>query len=222
MLVLRGLLPSPPLEVEVAINGRAALDRATQRRFDTIFLDLEMPVMGGLEAATRIRALQRERGEAASQLIAFSARDDEPSREACRTAGFDRFLVKPASREELLAVLGGGSPAADAGKASRNGELPTPDVHALALMPKFVSSRRAVLRELKDAARRGRRDEVQAKAHLLAGSFGMFGFHVASRLSREIERQAPKHDAAWLLARCEELSGQFERDQAHVLAQQPA
>jgi CheY-like chemotaxis protein len=102
--VLKGLLPVP-LPLEVAANGRAALDHVARRRPDVIFLDLQMPVMGGLEAIGRIRQLQRERDQMPSVIVAFSSCDDETTRRKCAQAGFDRFLVKPATREELLEVL---------------------------------------------------------------------------------------------------------------------
>ncbi|MBC5766410.1 hybrid sensor histidine kinase/response regulator [Ramlibacter albus] len=102
--VLKNLLPVP-LPVEVVGNGRAALEHVARQRPDVIFLDLQMPVMGGLEAIGRIRQLQRERDQMPSVIVAFSSCDDEPTRRKCRQAGFDHYLVKPASREELLEVL---------------------------------------------------------------------------------------------------------------------
>ncbi|QJW84723.1 response regulator [Ramlibacter terrae] len=63
IVVLKSLLPSPPLSVRTAVNGRAALECVREARPDVIFLDVEMPVMGGIEALQAIRALQAERGE---------------------------------------------------------------------------------------------------------------------------------------------------------------
>jgi PAS domain S-box-containing protein len=102
--VLKNLLPVP-LPLEVVANGRAALEHVARSRPDIIFLDLQMPVMGGLEAIGRIRQLQRERDQMPSVIVAFSSRDDDATRQQCRQAGFDHFLVKPASREELMNVL---------------------------------------------------------------------------------------------------------------------
>jgi CheY-like chemotaxis protein len=73
IIVLRNLLPSAVLAVRSAVNGRAALECVREERPDVIFLDVEMPVMGGIEAIGVIRALQRERGEEPSTVVAFSA-----------------------------------------------------------------------------------------------------------------------------------------------------
>src|SRR3954468_2535041 len=76
IVVLKSLLPGPPLAVRTAVNGRVALELVREQRPDVIFLDIEMPVMDGIEAAQEIRAWQREQGEAPSLVAAFSAHDD--------------------------------------------------------------------------------------------------------------------------------------------------
>jgi PAS domain S-box-containing protein len=217
ILVLKSLLPAPPLTVRTAINGRAALDAVAQERPDLVFLDLQMPVMGGLEALGRIRELQRGRGERPSVVVAFSARDDEGSRRQCLAAGFDHYLVKPATREELLAVLKGRvAPAVAAPSGSSPNDVVWVSEDLLDLMPDFVASRRALLRQLYEAASQGRRDAVRKAAHTLAGSLAMYGFAHASRLSREIEEGAGGREPAWLRRRSRALVAQFERDQANI------
>lgn len=208
ILVLKSMLPSPPLQVDVAINGRAALERAQRARPDVIFLDLQMPVMDGLEALVRIRSLQKERGQRPSTVIAFSARDDDSARMQCRRAGFDHYLVKPASREEIFALL------RDQADLSPTASVDRAADEMAALLPQFVASRRPLLQQLCDAADQGQRDAVRSTAHLLAGSFGMYGFRQAGRLSRHIESNASSQELPWLRDRCQELVAQFERDQA--------
>jgi CheY-like chemotaxis protein len=183
---------------------------ARQLRPDVIFMDLEMPVMGGLEAAMQIRALQRERGEAPSRIAAFSAHDDETTRRQCLEAGFDLYLAKPASREEVFAVLRGQDPAA-AG-AARLGQDVTEDGQVwvepglMPLMPQFLSSRRQLAEELSEAAVRGQREAIRATAHKLAGSLAMYGFRAASSASRDLERAADSEDLQALQARCAALN----------------
>jgi PAS domain S-box-containing protein len=219
VLVLKSLLPAPPLAVRTAINGRAALDAVAQERPDLIFLDLQMPVMGGLEAVSRIRELQRQRAERPSVIVAFSARDDDGIRQQCRAAGFDHYLVMPATRDELLAVLRGRlPPRQDAGEPSAMDDAVWVSEDLMDLMPEFVASRRALLRQLYEAASQGRREAVRKAAHTLAGSLAMYGFMKASRLSREIEEGAGGREPAWLRRRSRALVAQFETDQARVRA----
>jgi PAS domain S-box-containing protein len=105
LLALRNLLPGSPLIISTAVNGRAALDCVEKQNPDLIFMDIEMPVMGGLEAAQRIRALQRQSGSKPCLLIALSGHDDAATRQRCLEAGFDACLVKPISRRDVLAAM---------------------------------------------------------------------------------------------------------------------
>ena len=211
LIVLKSLLPVPPLRVREAINGRAALELVAQERPDIIFLDLQMPVMGGPEAITRIRALQRELGHPPSVVVAFSAWDDEATRAQCSEAGFDHYIVKPASREEVLAILRGGAP-----QGAGADDDDRVDEEALTLMPQFVESRRTLLTQLCEAAERGDRRALHSTAHMLTGSLGMYGFDTASEMSRRLATHSESGELPWLRERCEELVRQFERDQAVV------
>ena len=210
IVVLKNLLPSPPLSVRTAVNGRAALERVREARPDVIFLDVEMPVMGGIEAIQRIRALQQERGDARSTIAAFSAYDDDATRQRCLEAGFDLYLAKPASREEVFAVLRGQDPA----------EAPTSEAAPLApaedrrvwiepwmvpLMPEFLASRRELAGELAAAIAAGERESIRVTAHKLAGSLSMYGFKEASRTARALEHAVATEDLAALQARCDAL-----------------
>nr|WP_255428197.1 hybrid sensor histidine kinase/response regulator [Ramlibacter cellulosilyticus] len=204
IVVLKSLLPSPPLTVRTAVNGRIALELAREARPDVIFMDLEMPVLGGMDAVHRIRALQKERGEAPSLIAAFSAHDDEATRKRCLEEGFDLYLAKPSSREEVFAVLCGQDPSALAHPGKGAPVLVEPGL--MALMPEFLSSRRQIAEELAAAVADGRRDAIRTTAHKLAGSLAMYGFKDASSASRDLEEAAATEDLAVLQARCTALS----------------
>jgi signal transduction histidine kinase/ActR/RegA family two-component response regulator/HPt (histidine-containing phosphotransfer) domain-containing protein len=206
IVVLKRLLPSPPLAVRSAVNGRAALDLVRESRPDVIFMDVEMPVMGGIEAALRIRAAERESGGTPSRIVAFSAHDDEGTRRRCLEAGFDLYLAKPASREELFAVLCGRDPA---GLAVRSHDPPGRvwvEPALMPLMPEFLASRRQLATDLADAVGRGERDAIRLIAHQLAGSLAMYGFKDASHASRALEQAAATQDFGALRERCDALA----------------
>ena len=207
IVVLKSMLPSPPLAVRTAVNGRVALQLAREARPDVIFMDLEMPVMGGLEAVRQIRALQRERGQKPSLVAAFSAHDDEATRRQCLEEGFDLYLAKPSSREEVFAVLCGQDPAAAAHPVAGGDELHVwVEPGLMALMPEFLASRRQLAEELASAVHDGQRDSIRATAHKLAGSLAMYGFKAASSASRELEQAAASEDLQALEARCAALA----------------
>lgn len=85
--------------VEVAVDGRQALDIARERPPDLVVLDLMLPGIDGLEVARRIRAASDV------PIIMLTARDAVPDRVAGLEAGADDYLIKPFAFEELLARI---------------------------------------------------------------------------------------------------------------------
>ena len=91
--------------VSLAINGLEALQMVKQGKFNAILMDCQMPVMGGLEATTHIRAFEKENGGHVP-IIAMTARAITGDREECLNAGMDDYISKPFRIEDLLIVLG--------------------------------------------------------------------------------------------------------------------
>lgn len=92
-------LPAP-IDVDEAANGREACSLARRGDYDVIFMDIRMPGMDGLSAAEALRAEGIE-----TPIVLVSAFDEfEYARQALR-AGVHEYLLKPASREEVLSAL---------------------------------------------------------------------------------------------------------------------
>lgn len=98
------LLEKQGHSVRVANNGREALDTLEQEAFDLILMDVQMPVLSGLEAAAMIREKEKTSGEH-TRIVALTANAMSGDREKCLAAGMDGYLSKPIRVEELLAVL---------------------------------------------------------------------------------------------------------------------
>jgi signal transduction histidine kinase/CheY-like chemotaxis protein len=70
-------------------------------KFDLILMDIRMPLMDGIEATRRIRALEKDAGRTPIRIIALTANAFEEDRQACLEAGIDQFLTKPVDFEGL-------------------------------------------------------------------------------------------------------------------------
>lgn len=85
-------------------NGQEAVDIVKEQMFDLILMDLQMPVMGGLEATKRIREL--ESGSVGMlPIIALTANALESDRANCAEAGMNDFMTKPVDVDELYQKL---------------------------------------------------------------------------------------------------------------------
>ncbi len=102
------LLRGQGIAVDEAIHGEEALLRVRERDYDGILMDIQMPVMGGLEAARRIREMgQAPGGERYAHLpiIAMTALAMAGDAEKSRAAGMNDHVTKPVDPDRLMAVL---------------------------------------------------------------------------------------------------------------------
>jgi signal transduction histidine kinase/CheY-like chemotaxis protein len=104
LAVARALLEATGLAIETAANGAEALDRLRREAFDLVLMDVQMPVMGGIEAVERIRA--GEAGPADLPVIALTADGDPKTDLRLRKVGFDGLHTKPIRPAELMAAIG--------------------------------------------------------------------------------------------------------------------
>jgi signal transduction histidine kinase/ActR/RegA family two-component response regulator len=88
--------------VDVAEDGQKAVDLAAQNSYDVILMDVQMPVMDGLEATAAIR--RRDEGMKRVPIIALTAHAMSGDREQCLAAGMDSYLSKPVAAHDLIAV----------------------------------------------------------------------------------------------------------------------
>lgn len=90
--------------VQVANNGVEAIEAYRRHPFDVVLMDLQMPVMGGLEATSRIRELERASGRHVP-IIAMTAHAMTGDREKCLAAGMDGYISKPIKPREFHAEV---------------------------------------------------------------------------------------------------------------------
>jgi len=99
-----GLLAKQGHSVLAVGNGAEALEALARERFDAVLMDVQMPVMDGLEAARSIRERERAQGGHVP-IVALTAHAMKGDRERCLTAGMDDYVSKPLRAADLAAAL---------------------------------------------------------------------------------------------------------------------
>ena len=102
--VAREILAELGWKIDVANNGREAVELVSQHRYDVILMDMQMPIMSGLDATRLIRQLPDCKD---IPILAMTANAFVEDREACFDAGMNDFLIKPVMPDILFDTLRG-------------------------------------------------------------------------------------------------------------------
>ncbi|MBS8241610.1 response regulator [Marinobacter lipolyticus] len=114
-LVASSLLRKLGHHVDLAENGKRALQALTNKNYDIVLMDCQMPVMDGYEATRRIR---ENPDWQALPVVAVTANVMQGDREDCLASGMNDYITKPYNRDELKAVIARWAPGSPVGQES--------------------------------------------------------------------------------------------------------
>jgi protein-histidine pros-kinase len=229
-LALR-LLEKRGHRVVVANDGAEGLEQFDNKRFDVILMDMQMPVLGGIEATEAIRAREMRRSWVVSDafkpvyIIAMTANVMSSDRERCIEAGMNDYVSKPLRPELLYASLERARNEISEGVRSMIDEISVEDgcaidlssalkeIGDIALFSKMAGMFLAEWDEYLDRVRRAVEasdvHELRMHAHTLKSLLGMFHADVARRSALELESAATSVATVdW--ARCKQNLAQLE------------
>lgn len=125
--VALGMLQKLGLHADAVFNGREALQALSQRDYDVVIMDVQMPVMDGLEATRHIRSSLSKVRNHEVPIIAMTAHAMQGDRSMCLDAGMDDYISKPIDPKVLAETLdrflfrnGPENPATDASPAEES------------------------------------------------------------------------------------------------------
>jgi signal transduction histidine kinase len=101
-LLAKTILAKAGYDVELAGNGSTALLAASEKSYDLILMDVQMPEMDGFRATREIRAHERQRGTGSVPIVALTAHAVKGYYELCLENGMDDYLTKPLKMKGLL------------------------------------------------------------------------------------------------------------------------
>lgn len=98
-------LKNLPFDCDEAVNGQEAVEKFKQKKYDLVFMDMQMPVMTGYKATELIRHWEEETSMTHTPIIALTATAVVEDLKRCITSGCDQYAVKPVKKSEILEIL---------------------------------------------------------------------------------------------------------------------
>lgn len=202
--VAEAILRQSGHQVQSCSDGAAAVQAVENGNFDVVFMDIQMPIMDGVEATRRIRSLA-DRRKARIPVIALTANFTEDEAESGLTAGADEIIrkpLRPGTIEAVLAPLFALPQEAPGQAGGLAAELPVVDPARTQLLAESLDPQRleelyAVARQSMAESAAGLRRAWEAQdrpatgrsAHRLAGVASNFGCMALAQLAADIETE---------------------------------
>jgi two-component system sensor histidine kinase/response regulator len=192
-----GLLAKRGHEVTAVVNGEEVLAAIERERFDVVLMDIQMPVMGGVEATAAIREREKRTG-GRLRIVALTAHVMSGDRERYLAAGMDNYLAKPIDRLALLAAVEEGTTSVPGAAADL---VSTPAFDQVELIKRlggdaelaqdvvqvFIQDCPHRLAAIKTAIDQGDARALESAAHAFKGAVSSLAAHRAVDLTRALE-----------------------------------
>lgn len=221
-------------QLQLAVNGRIAVEASAAEDFDVILMDVQMPEMDGLTATRAIRSRERETGGRHIPIIAMTAHALKGDQARCLEAGMDAYLTKPIKFSDLFEMLdkwaiAPAPPTATVPEPASTGmfnesvalEMVAGDATTLQeIADLFLQDCPSLISQLSQAISAQDSATLVSTAHLLKGSAGYFGSTVAAESAARLEqlgRAAKFTPAADVYVELEQQVSQLQNELSEFL-----
>ncbi|MGR6835498.1 response regulator [Syntrophomonas erecta] len=193
------MLSNYGFEVTAVGNGLECLQILDENTFDTVLMDMQMPIMDGYEAT---RLIHENHLAVDTPIIAMTANAMNGDREKCLAAGCTSYIAKPFKAEELVQEIRNHLPLKLDNKNRKN--RATNDLIA-ELLPEFLEQLSELTKQLSLAVENKDLTTVKSISHDIKGTAGMYGFTSISKVAADIEFAAREHSWVKVTSHLEQL-----------------
>ncbi|MDY3554165.1 ATP-binding protein [Gemmata sp. JC717] len=200
--------------VVTVADGAQAVAAWEAGAFDAVLMDVQMPVMGGLEATAAVRARERARGDRRIPIVAMTARAMAGDEAECRAAGMDAYAPKPLDPVRLMQIL------AELVPAPSPPPPPAEPVCDLEWLPAdlryeiaalFITEVPGDLAAVRGAVAAGDAAQLARAAHRLAGSLESLRAGPNLAIARRLQAMGKSNDLTGAATALSELERELDR-----------
>ena len=179
-------------DVVIANNGKEAIEQTAENNFDLILMDMQMPIMSGIDATIRLREMDYK-----YPIVALTANAMKEDVDACYKAGCDDFIQKPISQHQFkIAIVKFMKPmgAIEESYHPITSSLLISEPEMIDLVQRFVATLPHYIENITSSGESNKWDELREFVHALKGTSGNYGFNDLYQLMQGIEFELAKEN----------------------------
>lgn len=177
-------------QIDIARNGREAVDFFRKKTYSIVFLDIHMPELDGFEALNQMRQIEIENILPETPIIALTGSTFQEEGTTCLDAGFDDFVEKSKIQETLAEIIQ---------KHVKTAQVHIDDIHLKKsiqhLIPEYLKNRKEDIQRIRHALEKRNFSAIEDFGHKMKGSGKCYGFEKISMLGLRIEIFAKEQNA---------------------------
>jgi len=193
--LVKAFLRDIDCELEMAENGADAVSLFGNGNWDLILMDMQMPVMDGYEATSRIRDIERSNALSGVRIVALTAHTGAEEVARCLDAGCDSHLAKPVRKDVLLELIShprSTGPDVEVGNEDLITVSIDPDL--MSLVPGYLKHREEDVTKIGELLDIEDLESVRRLGHSMKGTGGGYGFDRITEIGAAIETAAAAAD----------------------------
>jgi CheY-like chemotaxis protein len=187
-------LESTPHKVSYADNGKLALQKFKEDRFDLVLMDLQMPDIDGYSATASIREWEHSMGLTKVPVIALSAHELNHSPERFKSAGLTLQLVKPIDAQTLLRTISETVATQNQIESDTTSRIKSLEKKIAGLAPAYLEKRKQEVSDMLRYVEERDFKALQMIGHRLKGNAKTYNFGELSEIGASLEKAAENQD----------------------------
>lgn len=190
-MLLQTFTKQAAIELDIANNGKEAIEFFQKKTYSLILLDIHMPEMNGFEALKEMRNIEKDAALSSTPIIALTGTSSLKDKTRCHSLGFTDYVEKPIKKDKIMKIihkyLG----------TSHNippAEVIIVDESIKDLVPGYLKKRGNDVEKMNSALGKNDFSTIESIAHMIKGSGESYGFKKISQISKQIEKSAQENN----------------------------